>query len=128
MISSSMPSNPGFGSFSLPVPRKTGMPLTEPCALNHYFTPEKSTMTSRRAFSILLLAAMTTHAGAGTNEAPSTHELADINWMEFRELVPTQINTIILPTGTIEPHGVINNGADITPPVPLARKIAPPVN
>jgi creatinine amidohydrolase len=34
----------------------------------------------------------------------------------------------LLPTGTLEPHGVINNGADITAPVALARAIAPRVN
>jgi creatinine amidohydrolase len=40
--------------------------------------------------------------------------MSDINWMEFKEVVPSKINTVILPTGTLEPHGVINNGADIT--------------
>jgi creatinine amidohydrolase len=54
--------------------------------------------------------------------------MSDINWMEFREYVPSKINTVILPTGTLEPHGVINNGADITAPVALARKIAGEVN
>jgi creatinine amidohydrolase len=48
--------------------------------------------------------------------------------MEFKEVVPDKINTVILPTGTMEPHGVINNGADITAPVALARKIAMEVN
>jgi creatinine amidohydrolase len=54
--------------------------------------------------------------------------MSDINWMEFREYVPSKINTVILPTGTLEPHGVVNNGADITAPVALARKIAGEVN
>ena len=48
--------------------------------------------------------------------AQSTRELNDINWMEFRELVPSKINTVLLPTGTIEAHGVVNNGADNTAP------------
>jgi len=26
------------------------------------------------------------------------------------------MNTVLLPTGTLEPHGVINNGADNTAP------------
>lgn len=51
-----------------------------------------------------------------------------INWMEFKELVPSKIDTVILPTGTLEPHGVANNGADITAPVAMARAIASRVN
>ncbi|HKR63082.1 MAG TPA: creatininase family protein [Thermoanaerobaculia bacterium] len=51
-----------------------------------------------------------------------------INWMEFRELVPAKIRTVLLPTGTLEPHGVVNNGADITAPVAMARAIAPRVD
>lgn len=51
-----------------------------------------------------------------------------INWMEFKELVPTKIDTVILPTGTLEPHGVANNGADITAPLAMARAIAARVN
>ena len=55
-------------------------------------------------------------------------EMERINWMEFRELVPAKIRTVLLPTGTLEPHGVINNGADITAPVAMARALAPRVN
>ena len=47
-----------------------------------------------------------------------------INWMEFRDSVPSKINTVILPTGTLEPHGVVNNGADITAPFAMAKTIA----
>ena len=60
--------------------------------------------------------------------AVSTREMDRINWMEFREVVPSKIQTVLLPTGTLEPHGVVNNGADITAPVAMARKIAPRVN
>ncbi|MFY9556117.1 MAG: creatininase family protein [Blastocatellia bacterium] len=67
-------------------------------------------------------------AGAQTQDLVSTREMADINWMEFKEVVPAKINTVILPTGTLEPHGVINNGADITAPLGIARKIAREVN
>ncbi len=59
---------------------------------------------------------------------PSTREMNDINWMEFRELVPSRIDTVLLPTGTMEPHGVANNGADNTAPVSIARGMAPRVN
>jgi len=47
-----------------------------------------------------------------------------INWMEFKEVVPAKITTVLLPTGTLEPHGVINNGADNTAPFAMAKTIA----
>lgn len=52
----------------------------------------------------------------------------DLNWMEFRELVPAKVDTVLLPTGTLEAHGVVNNGADNTAPVVIARQMAPRVN
>jgi creatinine amidohydrolase len=58
----------------------------------------------------------------------STREMDRINWMEFKEVVPSRINTVILPTGTLEPHGVVNNGADNTAPTAMARTIARRVN
>jgi creatinine amidohydrolase len=57
-----------------------------------------------------------------------TRDLSAINWMEFKEVVPKQVDTVLLPTGTLEPHGVINNGADITAPVAIAKTIARDVN
>ena len=54
----------------------------------------------------------------------STREMDRINWMEFKETVPSKIQTVLLPTGTLEPHGVINNGADNTAPTAMARDIA----
>src|SRR5215216_6312859 len=54
----------------------------------------------------------------------STREMDRINWMEFKDVVPTKINTVLLPTGTLEPHGVINNGADNTAPAAMAKTIA----
>jgi creatinine amidohydrolase len=60
--------------------------------------------------------------------AQSSREMADLNWMEFRELVPAKVATVLLPTGTVEAHGVANNGADVTAPVALARAMAPRVN
>src|SRR5512146_1100289 len=58
-------------------------------------------------------------------QAPSTRELNDLNWMEFRELVPARVQTVLVPTGTLEGHGVANNGADNTAPLAIARAIAP---
>jgi len=51
-----------------------------------------------------------------------------INWMEFREVVPEKVDTVLLPLGTLEAHGVIPNGTDIIAPVAIARAIAPKVN
>jgi creatinine amidohydrolase len=59
---------------------------------------------------------------------PSTREMERINWMEFAEWVPSRIQTILLPLGTLEAHGAIANGTDIIAPVAIARAIAPRVN
>ena len=59
-----------------------------------------------------------------TKDSVSTREMDRINWMEFKEVVPSKIQTVLLPTGTLEPHGVINNGADNTAPTAIAQKIA----
>ena len=48
----------------------------------------------------------------------------DLNWMEFKKIVPAQVKTVLLTVGTLEPHGVVNNGADNTAPVAIARAIA----
>ncbi|HEX7828917.1 MAG TPA: creatininase family protein [Thermoanaerobaculia bacterium] len=60
--------------------------------------------------------------------AAQEREMERVNWMEFRELVPSKIKTVLLPTGTLEPHGVANNGADITAPLAMARTLAPRLN
>jgi creatinine amidohydrolase len=58
----------------------------------------------------------------------STREMDRINWMEFREVVPSRVRTVLLPVGTLEPHGVVNNGADNTAPLAIARRIAERTN
>lgn len=60
--------------------------------------------------------------------APSTRDLAKINWMEFREVVPARVDTVLLPLGTMEAHGVTANGADILAPVAIANDLASRVN
>jgi len=65
---------------------------------------------------------------SGKQKAPSTREMERINWIEFRDWVPTQIQTVLLPLGTLEPHGVAPNGTDILAPVAIARAVAPRVN
>lgn len=63
-----------------------------------------------------------------TSETVSTREMERINWMDFQDVVPSKINTVLLATGTLEPHGVINNGADITAPFAMAKTIAKRTN
>ena len=74
------------------------------------------------------LLAAATWAASHDSDAVPTRDLSDINWMDFKEAVPARCDTVLLPTGTLEPHGVINNGADITAPVAIARTIAREVN
>ena len=61
-------------------------------------------------------------------QQPTSREMNNLNWMEFRELVPARIQTVLLPTGTVEAHGVINNGADNTAPAALSLKMAERLN
>jgi creatinine amidohydrolase len=77
-------------------------------------------MNTRFVAALLLLFTLTARA--------QERDMARINWMEFRELVPSKIRTVLLPTGTLEPHGVANNGADITAPEAMARELAPRLN
>jgi hypothetical protein len=54
-------------------------------------------------------------AGLGTCTRAQTlpsRELDDLNWMEFSEIVPAKVKTVLLTTGTVEAHGVVNSGAD----------------
>ncbi len=55
-------------------------------------------------------------------------KLENMNWMEFEELVPKKMDTVILPVGTIEAHGVTNLGTDVSIPVFIAEKIAEDLN
>ena len=57
-----------------------------------------------------------------------TRSMDDLNWMEFRQFVPAKTKTVLVTVGTLEPHGVINNGADNTAPVAIAQAIAADVN
>jgi creatinine amidohydrolase len=59
---------------------------------------------------------------------PSTREMERINWIEFGQLVPSKITTVLLPLGTIEAHGVAANGTDILAPLAMARSIADRLN
>ncbi len=80
----------------------------------------------KRLLHLSLIAAATVSGifAQTARDVVSTREMDRINWMEFREVVPSKITTVLLPVGTLEPHGVINNGADNTAPTAIARSIA----
>ena len=78
-----------------------------------------------KALSLTLLVFVLSHGSLLAADAPTTREMERLNWMEFHEWVPSRIKTVLLPTGTLEPHGVTANGADIIAPVAIAREIAP---
>lgn len=84
-------------------------------------------MISKR-FSIVQIALILSFAAPGMAQQPSTRLMDDLSWMEFRQLVPAKIPTVIVTVGTLEPHGVINNGADNTAPVAIAQALAPDIN
>jgi len=76
-----------------------------------------------RAIGLIVLCSFTALSQT-TPDVVSTREMDRINWMEFKDTVPSKIDTVLLPTGTLEPHGVINNGADNTAPFAMAKTIA----
>src|SRR6187549_990789 len=81
-------------------------------------------MTRLLCIALFVTAAVLSTAAQADKDFVSTREMDRINWMEFKDVVPTRTNTVLLPTGTLEPHGVINNGADNTAPFALAKTIA----
>jgi len=57
--------------------------------------------------------------------APTTRLMTLITWTEFREWVPGRIQTVLVPIGSIEAHGVIPNGSDAIAPTAMAEALAP---
>ncbi len=78
-----------------------------------------------RSTLVLALLALAAPGLAESARPPRTRDMARINWMEFQEWVPGRIKTVLLPLGTLEPHGVTANGADILAPEAIARELAP---
>jgi creatinine amidohydrolase len=58
----------------------------------------------------------------------TTREMNLLCWQEFQELVPAKIDTVLVPLGSIEPHGVIPSGTDSLAPEAMARDIAERTN
>ncbi len=61
---------------------------------------------------------------ANNADAQHSRQLNDLNWIEVEELVPMRIQTVLLPVGTLEAHGVGPNGADNLVPEALADYLA----
>jgi len=76
----------------------------------------------------ILLYALAAWAPAALAQEPASRELERLNWMEIKELVPSRIQTVLLPLGTLEGHGAAVNGTDTFAPLAMARAIAPGVN
>lgn len=62
------------------------------------------------------------------SDAPTTRDMNLITWMEFQRFVPEKIETVLLPVGSLECHGVIPNGTDNICPQAMANEIAEKLN
>lgn len=72
------------------------------------------------AAAVIPVAAQT----ASLPKPPTTREMNLLCWQEFGELVPARITTVLLPMGSLEPHGVIPSGTDSLAPEAMARAVA----
>ena len=79
--------------------------------------------------AIMFAAAPVAAAGEGqaaksAAKIPTTREMNLLCWQEFAELVPAKTDTVLVPMGSLEPHGVIPSGTDNLAPEAMARDIA----
>lgn len=79
-------------------------------------------------FAVVLFCVVNIAHGQNDKDTVPTREMDRINWMDFKAVVPSKVNTVLLPTATLEPHGVANNGADNTAPTAIAKVIAQRTN
>lgn len=78
--------------------------------------------------SALALTLLTVGSGGLGAQEPTTREMNLLGWQEFAELVPERVETVLVPVGTLEPHGVLPNGSDNLAPEAMARELAPRLN
>jgi len=77
------------------------------------------------AYFILIFCLAAGSVPAAKQESqPTTRDMNFITWQEFQEWVPQNIETVLLPVGSLEPHGVIPNGTDNLAPEAMSREIA----
>jgi creatinine amidohydrolase len=83
-------------------------------------------LTSMFLAALAVSAAFAQTAGPAKEaaKAPTAREMTLMCWQEFGELVPARIRTVLVPFGSLEPHGVIPNGTDSLAPEAMARDIA----
>jgi creatinine amidohydrolase len=82
----------------------------------------------KRTTTITVLTCLMAVTSIFAQSAPSTRELNLLGWPEFAELVPEQVQTVLIPTGTLEAHGVLPNGSDNLAPEAMARDLAERLN
>lgn len=79
--------------------------------------------------ALLLATGLTALAAAApppavAQRSSNSRRLAELNWMEVAEIVPSRTETVLLAVGTLEAHGVTTSGADILVPDSLAGRLA----
>jgi len=57
-----------------------------------------------------------------------TRRLEELNWMEFKRIVPKKTDAVLVPVGTIEAHGVTGLGTDNQVPASICNRVADKVN
>jgi creatinine amidohydrolase len=62
------------------------------------------------------------------DDQPPERRLSHLNWMEFAEWVPDPIATVLVPTGTLEAHGITSLGTDNEIPSRLSEALAARLN
>jgi creatinine amidohydrolase len=82
------------------------------------------TRAAHRSAHVVALLALCYGAASAQERVPSSVLLEELNWLEARDAIPGKVNTVLVPVGTVEPHGVVHNGADNTVPYELAVRLA----
>lgn len=85
---------------------------------------------NKRIVTLVFIISSLTAVGLGAQEKRQTGDLPfqrmdHYTWKEFARIVPAAVDTVILPVGTQEAHGVAANGADALVPERLAQMVAP---
>jgi hypothetical protein len=68
----------------------------------------RSQLTNLAPCLTLFLLASVFPAPAQTSDSVATRDSSDINWTEFKEMVPSKTTTVLRPAGTMEADGVMN--------------------
>lgn len=86
-------------------------------------------MNRKLLFSLFAIAASISLCSGQTQvKELRFHDLQNYNWMKLAEIVPEVTDRVILPIGTVEPHGASALGTDNFIPLNLAELIWDDVN